>query len=327
MKDPVEQYRNRPQARNDLANHPTITGFSLDEDLSAEQLLKSMSSLGFQASKLSEALETIKAMRRENATIFFGCTSNMISSGLRELIRYLVEHKYVDALVTSAGGIEEDIIKCFGPFKLGSFRVPGKVLREEAIHRIGNIWVPTDRYTDLDKFLSKTFEEVFSEQEKIGVSQLLKLVGERLDHDESILTWAARNDIPVLCPAVHDGAFGDILYFRTHQNKNITLDIAWENKILFDLANNAEKTGAIILGGGVSKHFILNANILRDGLDYLVNINTAQEFDGSDSGGHLEEAITWSKLQEKSMRVKVHCEATIAFPLLAAAWMSWERSR
>ena len=327
MADPVEQYRNRPHVRNDLADHPTIKGFDLAEDLDVQSLLKAFGAFGFQASNLSEALEVIKAMRRENATIFFGCTSNMVSSGNRELIRYLVEHKYIDALVTTAGGVEEDIIKCFGPFKLGSFRVPGKLLKDEAIHRIGNIWVPTDRYTDLDKFLSKLFDEVFAVKEQIGVSELLKVVGERLDHDESILTWAARNDIPVLCPAVHDGAFGDILYFRTHQNKDITLDIAWENKILFDLANNSDKTGAIILGGGVSKHFILNANILRDGLDYLVNINTAEEFDGSDSGGHLEEAVTWMKVKEDALKVKVHSEATIAFPLLASAWMSWERSR
>lgn len=327
MTDPVENYRNRPHTRNDLADHPTIKGIDLDEDIDAQSLLSAMGSMGFQASNLSEAFEIIKAMRRENATIFFGCTSNMVSSGNRELIRYLVEHKYVDALVTTAGGIEEDIIKCFGPFKLGTFRIPGRILKEEAIHRIGNIWVPTDRYTDLDKFLSPLFDEVFAKQNKIGVSELIRHIGETLDHDESILTWAARNDIPVICPAVHDGAFGDMLYFRTHQNKEITLDIAWENKILIDLANNSDKTGAIILGGGVAKHFILNANILRDGLDYLVNINTAQEFDGSDSGGHLEEAVTWMKIQDKALKIKVHCEATIAFPLLASAWMSWERSR
>jgi deoxyhypusine synthase len=327
MSDPVENYRNRPTTRNDLADHPNIQGFDLDEDLSVEQLLQKMAGFGFQASNLSKALEIIKAMRRENATVFFGCTSNQISSGNRELIRYLVQHKYIDALVTTAGGVEEDIIKCFGPFKLGNFRVPGKILKDEAIHRIGNIWVPTDRYNDLDQFLTPLLTEVFDNQEKIGVSELIKHVGEQLDHDESILTWAARNDIPVFCPAIHDGAFGDILYFRTHQNKNITLDIAWENTKFIKMAINSEKTGAIILGGGVAKHFILNGNILREGLDYMVNINTAQEYDGSDSGGDPQEALTWMKLQDQAMFVKVHCEATIGFPMLASAWMSWERSR
>lgn len=327
MSDPVQDYRDRPTARNDLADHPTIQGFDLGEELSASQLLQHMAGFGFQASELAKALEIIKAMRREKSTVFLGYTSNQVSSGNRELIRYLVEHEYVDAVVTTAGGIEEDIIKCFGPFKLGNYRVPGKILKDEAIHRIGNIWVPTDRYNDLDQFLTPLFDEVFSKQDKIGVAELLEFVGQELDHDESILTWAARNDIPVICPAVHDGAFGDILYFRTHQNKDITLDIAWESKKLIDMSLNADKTGAIVLGGGVAKHFIMNANILRDGLDYLVNINTAQEFDGSDSGGHPQEAVTWMKLQDHAMFVKVHCEATIAFPILASAWMSWERTR
>lgn len=327
MTDPVERWRDRPQATQDLADHPDIEGFDLAEDHDIKDLFENFARTGFQASNLGRALEVVKAMRREQATIFFGCTSNQVSSGNRELIRYLVEHRYVDVLVTTAGGVEEDIAKTFGPFKLGSFRVPGKALREEAIHRIGNIWVPTQRYTDLDRFLTPFFDKLFPEHNGIGVSDLLREVGEELDSDESILTWAARNDIPVFCPALQDGAFGDILYFRTHGDKQINIDIAWENRKITDAALNSDKTGAIVLGGGVAKHYIFNSNILRDGLDYVVNINTAQEFDGSDSGGHLEEAVTWSKIQERGLKVKVHCDATIAFPLLASAWMSWERGR
>ena len=327
MTDPVDAWRNRPQNTTDLADHPDIQGFDLAEDHDLESVFENFARTGFQASNLAQALETIKAMRREEATIFFGCTSNQISSGNRELIRYLVEHKYIDVLVTTAGGVEEDIAKTFGPFKLGTFRIPGKTLREQAIHRIGNIWVPTERYTKLDQFLSPFFDKTFPKHNGIGVSALLRKVGEELDSDESILTWAARNDIPVFCPAIQDGAFGDILYFRTQQEKEIVLDIANENKQITNLALSSEKTGAIILGGGIAKHYILNSNILREGLDYVVNINTAQEFDGSDSGGHLEEAVTWDKIQERALRVKVHCDATIAFPLLAAAWMRWERAR
>jgi len=43
--------------------------------------------------------------------IFLGFTSNLISSGVREHIRYLVQHKMVDVIVTTAGGVEEDLIK------------------------------------------------------------------------------------------------------------------------------------------------------------------------------------------------------------------------
>jgi deoxyhypusine synthase len=326
-KDAATAWRERPQNTSELRDHPDIKGFNLEEDHDIKSIFENFSRTGFQASNLSQALEIIKAMRREKATIFFGCTSNQISCGNRELIRYLVQHKYIHALVITAGGIEEDIAKTFGPFKLGIFGAQGKKLREEGIHRIGNIFVPTNRYTRLDQFLTPFFDKIFPENNGIRVSALLRKVGEELNHEESILTWAYRNDLPVFCPAIQDGAFGDILYFQTIKEKKVHIDIANENKEIIDLALNSEKTGAIILGGGLVKHYILNSNILREGLDYVVNINTAQEFDGSDSGARLDEAITWDKIQERGLKVKVHCDASIAFPLLATAWMSWERTK
>ena len=330
MRDPVEAYRNyetRPRPTNDLADHPAVKGFEPDKDLLASELLERMGSIGFQASHLANALEVIKAMRREKALVFLAYTGNLVTSGLRDVIRYLVQHKYVDVLVTNAGGIEEDVIKCFKPFKLGSFNVPGKVLHEQGIHRTGNIFIPTDRYTEFDKFIQPFFDRMFPARNGITVHEMLKELGLFLNHDESILTWAARNDIPVFCPAINDGAFGDMLYFRTHGNKEISLDIAWENKKIIDLALNAERTGAIVLGSGVAKHYALNSNILREGLDYAVFINTAQEFDGSDSGARPDEAVTWQKIKPNGMSVKVWCDATIAFPLLVSAWMAWERAR
>ncbi len=53
-------------------------------------------------------------------TIFLGYTSNMASCGVRETIRYLCQHKMVDCIVTTAGGVEEDFIKCLGSTYLGS---------------------------------------------------------------------------------------------------------------------------------------------------------------------------------------------------------------
>jgi len=87
---------------------------------------------------------------------------------------------------------------------------------------------------------------------------------------------------------------------------------------LIDYVLNTEKTGAIILGGGIAKHYVLNANIFKDGLDYSVYISTATPYDASDSGGNQEEAITWAKVRPNALRVKVHCDASIAFPLLVA---------
>jgi len=74
----------------------------------------------------------------------------------------------------------------------------------------------------------------------------------------------------------------------------------------------------IILGAGIIKHSILNAHLYRDGADYAVYINNAQEFDGSEAGALPEEAISWGKLKVDSENVKVYGDATILFPLLVA---------
>ena len=107
-------------------------------------------------------------MRREKATIFLTYTSNMVSSGIREVIKYLVKHKKVDVLVTAAGGIEEDIIKSLKPFVLGQFETPGRMLFEHGINRTGNIFVPNDRFAYFDIFMQKFYEKIYKTQKETG---------------------------------------------------------------------------------------------------------------------------------------------------------------
>ena len=81
----------------------TIKGYNFNEGVNWDKITESYASTGFQATNLSKAVEICKKMRKEKAFVYLGYTSNMVSSGLRETIRYLVEHKFVDVLVTTAG--------------------------------------------------------------------------------------------------------------------------------------------------------------------------------------------------------------------------------
>lgn len=302
----------------DLSGHPEIKGFDFNNDLDIQSLLDSFQTTGFQASNLFQAIQICKTMRRENATIFLGFTSNMMSSGLREMIKYLVQHKLVHCLVTTAGGIEEDVIKTLDPFVLGSFNAPGKMLFESGVNRTGNIFVPNDRYTYYEKFMRPFLKKLQEKGNNVPMLDFTKALGEEVNNEDSVLYWAAKNDIPVLCPAPMDGALGDMIYYHRLNFPDFTIDVTKDMDVAVKMAMNAEKTGVIFLGGGVAKHFILNANIFREGADYAVYITTAQEFDGSDSGGNIQEAITWGKVKPDAPHIKVHCEATIAFPLLMA---------
>ncbi|MBI4454237.1 deoxyhypusine synthase, partial [Candidatus Woesearchaeota archaeon] len=277
-----------------------------------------------------------KEAKKEKLTVFLGYTSNMVSSGLREVIAYLVKLKFVDVIVTTAGGIEEDIIKCQTPFVLGSFNADGKELRRKGINRIGNIFVPNNRYIEFEKLMSRFFVRISGElkqKNKLGISQntispseLIFELGKEIDKEvkseqikeNSILYWAAKNNIPVFCPAITDGSFGDMTYFYKKKNPDFKIDITSDIVKINDIAINAEKTGAIILGGSLPKHHIMNANMFRDGTDYTVYISTGTEGDGSMAGARPEEAVSWGKQAMNATSVMVEGDATIIFPLIVA---------
>merc|ERR1712065_82310 len=177
-----------------------------------------------------------------------GYTANLVSSGLRETIRYLVQNRMVDVIVSSAGGIEEDFIKCLAPTFLGDFSLKGKKLRDEGINRIGNLLIPNDNYCQFQDWIFPILDTMLEEQKNDGVlwspSKMIARLGKEIDNEESIYYWAYKNNMAVY----------------------------------------AKKTGMVILGGGLIKHHILNANMMRNGGDFAVLVNTSSEFDGSDAG-------------------------------------------
>lgn len=326
MENVNELHSYQVKTATDLSHLPAINGVNFDLPFTIDSFISSLGTTGLQASELSHAIETVKMMVREKCDIFLSFTSNMVSSGVREQILWLVKHKKVAVLSTSAGAVEEDAIKAFSPFRLGTFYANGESLFDAGIGRIGNIYTTTTHYAYFEKFMQSVFDELLSEQKKTGkpssptdVARVMGLMLEKnpaFDHNSSYLYWAAKNKIPVFCPAIVDGSIGDLLYFYKNSHPDFMLDITEDHKRIINTVLNSEKTAGIILGGGVSKHYILNANIFREGFDYTVYISTAQAFDGSDSGGTPDEAVSWAKIRIHSPRIKVYMDASVAFPLL-----------
>ncbi|PIN79790.1 deoxyhypusine synthase [Candidatus Woesearchaeota archaeon CG10_big_fil_rev_8_21_14_0_10_34_8] len=307
----------------DVDNLPKVKGYDFEKPFNLNEFLKAYGTTGFQATHLARAIDIINEMKKENTTIFLGYTSNMISSGVREAIKFLTKHKHVQCIVTTAGGIEEDIIKTLKPFAIGVFNVSGRSLFDKGINRTGNLFIPNDRYLYFEKFINPFLERLYKEQKEKNIihssSDIIRELGKEINNEDSVLYWAYKNNISVYCPALMDGSFGDLVYFMKQRHPDFKIDITEDMKKIVNFTLQCEKTGAIILGAGIAKHFILNANIFKEGLDYTVYINTAQEFDGSDSGAQIEEAITWGKVKPSAKHVKIHADATIVFPLVVAA--------
>lgn len=214
-------------------------------------------------------------------------------------------------------------MKCITPHYLGHFsKFKGPDLRRRGINRIGNLLVPNDNYCNFEDFMTPILNAMMDEQEKDKVvwtpSKMIDRLGKEINHPESVYYWAHKNQIPVYCPALTDGSVGDMIYFFSYKRPGFILDIAGDIRGMNDEAVRAKATGMIILGGGLVKHHTCNANLMRNGANFSVFINTGQEFDGSDSGAKPDEAISWGKIKIDASPVKVCADATLVFPLIVS---------
>ncbi|CAK8998953.1 Deoxyhypusine synthase (DHS) [Durusdinium trenchii] len=203
---------------------------------------------------------------------------------------------------------DQDIIKCLAPTHLGDFALPGLDLRRKGINRIGNLLAPNENYCKFEDWITPILNAMHDEQEKDGVvwtpSKMIHRFGKEIDNPESVCYWAYRNNVPIFSPAITDGSIGDMLYFHSYKRSGFVLDLVQDIRAVNDQAMKARKTGVLVLGGGLVKHHCMNANLMRNGADFVVYVSTAQEFDGSDSGARPDEAVSWGKIRVDAQPVK-----------------------
>ena len=275
---------------------------------------------GFQATNLGRAIDIIGRMKKEKAAVFLTFTSNMVASGLRGIISQMCKRKFVDAIITAGGSLDHDLIRSAKPYMLGDFMMDDASLHKKGVNRIGNILVPNDRYEYLEGFITKAFDELYAEGKATCPSAIARKIGEKTGPD-SFLHWCTKNKIPVFCPGITDSAIGLQAYFYRQRKKDFAIDVTKDMNELAQLSLNAEKTGGIVLGGGISKHHAIGVNLLRGGFDYAVYVTTSSPWDGSLSGARTNEGISWGKIKEKASHVTVDCDASIALPLIMSGFL------
>ncbi|WP_053948025.1 deoxyhypusine synthase [Halolamina sediminis] len=302
----------------------TVRGYDFRGEFDLGEMLEAYATTGFQATHLAEAVDIAKQMREEDAKIYLTLTSNIISSGLREVVAYLVREGFVDVIITTSGSLTEDVIKTEKPFKMGEWDADEAELREEGINRLGNIYVPSDRYVWLEEYLYDFFDDFFAEEKVRTPTAFSRELGETLDDPDSVLKQAADNDVPVYCPALNDAEVGNFLYYyRKQHDTDIGIEIMADYDDLIENGMLADTTGLLVVGGGVPKHHAIMTNLFRGGADYAVYISTGMEGDGSLSGAPPNEAVSWGKIKEEETNyTQVQAEATLVFPLLVAGAFS-----
>ena len=276
---------------------------------------------GFAARYLGQAARILGEMVRDPECVrFLSFVGAPVSTGLRGVLAELVKRGFFHVVVTTCGTLDHDIARSLGDYLEGDFQMDDEELRAKGYHRVGSVLVPLDSYGPaIERFVQDVLEDAYSRGvREVGSWEVSRMLGERLRDESSILHWAARKDVEVYVPGIMDGAVGTQLWLFQQRRRDFRLNLFRDAERLSEKVFKAVRTGALMVGGGISKHHTLWWNQFKDGLDYAVYITTAVEYDGSLSGAPLREAVSWGKVRPGARKATIYCDATVALPLLAA---------
>ncbi len=293
-----------------------VTDFKWEPGMTVSELVRKMGTIGYQSVELKKASDLIVKMKKENAKVFLTYTSNMVTSGLRGFFAQIVKLGLADILVTTVGGIEEDIMKATGEkFVIGKFDSDDVELHEQGINRIGNLYVNIESYMNFEDNIRPILDGLYKKKKRWAVSEMLREIGLGLEDENSILYQAAKNNVPIFCPAITDGAFGFHLYLFQQDHPDFIVDVVKDFGNILMTVSHDDKKGVIALGGSISKHHAILCTLLNGGAEYALYMTTAHKTSGSVSGATTSEAKSWGKVKEESDIATVIGDVTIMFPL------------
>ncbi len=284
--------------------------------IQVKELVSMLGNTGFQSIELGRAVEVIVKMKKAGAKIFLTFTSNMVTSGLRGLFAQCIRLGMADIVVTTVGGIEEDIMKAFGEkFVIGDFHSDDVGLNEQGVNRVGNIFITNESYSKFESILLPILDKLYEKKKRWAVSEIFREIGLMINDEDSILYQAAKNDVPIFCPAVTDGAFGFHLFMYQQDHDDFIVDVVRDFKNIVNATSYDDKKGGICLGGSISKHHAIFISLLKGGLDYAVYMTTSHQTSGSMSGATTNEGKSWGKIKDDSDAATVNGDVSITFPL------------
>ncbi|ABK77016.1 deoxyhypusine synthase [Cenarchaeum symbiosum A] len=276
---------------------------------------------GFESVNMALGLDVLHSMASDDKCLrFLSFVGALVSTGARGIIRDMLGGKMFDVVVTTCGALDHDIARSYSEYREGSFTMDDSELVGAGMHRLGSVLVPLESYGPLIERKMQAFleEEYAKGTRRMSTADITRMIGLHTGED-SFLHKAAGHGIPVVVPGIMDGAVGSQIWMFTQKHSDFVLDVSADSELLSGLVFKAERSGALMLGGGISKHHTLWWNQYRGGLDYALYMATADEHDGSLSGAPVREAISWGKVAPGARQVTLRAEITSVLPFIYAA--------
>jgi deoxyhypusine synthase len=299
-----------------------VKDIKLKKGMTANDLVKMMGkSGGFTAQKLSDAADIVEKMfKKKDCLRILSFPACIMATGTRGVIVDMVKKGYIDLIITTCGTLDHDLSRTWAAYYKGDFQMDDAKLRDNSISRLGNVLVPDDCYgIVLEDNLLPMFDDIFKDTTSMTTHEIIDQVGARLNSEDSLLYQCHKHNVPIVVPGITDGSFGCQLWMYYQMHRKLRIDLFGDEQMLSEMTDEAKSTGAIIIGGGISKHHVIWWNQFRGGLDYAIYLTTAQEYDGSLSGAQIREAVSWGKVKANAKKMTVEGDATINLPLIMAA--------
>jgi deoxyhypusine synthase len=301
-------------------NEPVVQ-VHLKPKMTVGELVDAMGKAGaYNGGSLWQAAEIYEQMLRDaQATKFFGLAGAMVPAGMGGIVSDLVRDGHIDVLVSTGANLTHDIIEAIGCRHFhGTASCSDVELRHDEINRIYDVYLPNEAFEHFEEFMQGVYGEL-EPGGRVSISGLLRHIGTHLS--TGILATAAQKEIPVYCPAVQDSMLG-LQYWLFSQTATVTVDAFADMPALMDRCFTSPKTGALLVGGGVPKNFILQSMLMTpNGFNYAIQLTGDRPDLGGLSGATLDEARSWGKITEEARAVTVYGDATITLPVLVAAVM------
>jgi len=297
-----------------------VNQINVDSSMSVSDLLNQFDESGvLGAGRVARACNILADMiQDDDMSVFMSLGGPLIPGGMRNIVAKMINEGHVDLIVSSGANITHDLVEAFG----GShYRHEGKddeELNEEGIGRIADINVGSDDFTIFETEITRIFEKISSEKKVVSIQELLYEIGLLVEDENSFVASAAKNNIPIFAPGLIDSMMGLQLWIFT-QDHDFTISAVGDMPYLSDIVFESEKVGAVLLGGGLTKHYTLASNVIKGGLDAAIQITMDRPEAGSLGGAPLEEAKSWAKAKCGSNLASVVGDVTIIFPLIYAA--------
>jgi deoxyhypusine synthase len=297
-----------------------VEDLKLSKNMTVKELINGMKNIGgFSAQHMIEGIDILDRMTKDEQSFnFLSFPADIVSTGLRGLLASSV--KYFDAIITTGGTLDHDLARASGGvYSVGKFDADDNELHKLGIYRLGNIFIEKDEYgLAVEKSFNKIMNDIYNSKDykkEYSASELIMEFGARMKDTGSIIRQAYLNKVPIFCPGILDGAFGTQLMIFA-QDHDFKLNLIKDEKALSDISFDHKTTGALMVGGGISKHHVIWWNQFKGGLDYAIYITTASQYDGSLSGARLTEAVSWGKVKEKAKYTTIDGDATIILPVM-----------